>query len=160
MRRLALFGILAIPAFAALGGTQAAWHPLNIMFALLVLTLMIYLVEHRTIGSYVAAAVVFLLGGTAVEYGWSGLAFGLAVWWYCKRPNAMPIVIAFMALLALWFINNNLWSLAAVPILVVCPLINLPIPRLRWVFYAYYPFHLFVLCLIRIPMSKAGYLFF
>ena len=34
------------------------------------------------------------------------------------------------------------------------------LPRLRWAFYAYYPLHLAALWLIRIPMSKAGYLFF
>ncbi|RUT67556.1 conjugal transfer protein TraX, partial [Flavobacterium cupreum] len=38
--------------------------------------------------------------------------------------------------------------------------VGLNVSRLRWVFYAYYPAHLFVLWLIRIPMSKAGYLFF
>ncbi|MEO9227811.1 MAG: TraX family protein [Devosia sp.] len=34
------------------------------------------------------------------------------------------------------------------------------VPRLRWAFYAYYPLHLTALWLIRIPMAKAGYLFF
>jgi len=160
MRRLAVFGVLTMPAFAALGGVLAVWHPLNIMFTLLALTSTIYLVDRRTVGSYVAAAVVFLAGGAAVEYWWPALAFGLAVWWYCKQPSAMTLAVGLTALLALWFINSNLWSLAAVPIIVAASLIKLRMPRLRWVFYAYYPLHLFALCLIRIPMSKAGYLFF
>lgn len=160
MRRLAVFGVLAMPAFVVLGGLHAAWRPLNIMFALLALTATIYLVDRRTVGSYAAAGVVFLAGGAAVEYWWPALAFGLAVWWYCKQPSAMPLALALTALAALWFINSNLWALAAVPVVVVASLIDLRMPRLRWVFYAYYPLHLFALCLIRIPMSKAGYLFF
>ena len=38
--------------------------------------------------------------------------------------------------------------------------VDVRLPRLRWAFYAYYPLHLVALWLIRIPMSKAGYLFF
>jgi len=38
--------------------------------------------------------------------------------------------------------------------------VDVRLPRLRWAFYAYYPLHLAALWLIRIPMSKAGYLFF
>jgi hypothetical protein len=44
MKRLALFGVLATPAFIALGGLLAGWWPLNIMFALLAITAMLYLV--------------------------------------------------------------------------------------------------------------------
>ncbi|MCW2314150.1 TraX family protein [Rhodoferax antarcticus] len=54
----------------------------------------------------------------------------------------------------------NLWALAAVPVVLAASLLDLRVPRLRWVFYGYYPLHLFALWLIRIPMSKAGYLFF
>lgn len=69
-------------------------------------------------------------------------------------------MIALLALASLWFINRNLWALAAVPLLLVASRLDLPMPRLRWAFYAYYPLHLAALWLIRIPMSKAGYLFF
>jgi hypothetical protein len=160
MKRLALFGVLATPAFIALGGLLAGWWPLNIMFALLAITAMLYLVERRTVGGYVAAAAVFLVAGSSVEFWWPALALGMAVWWYCKRPGWMPMVLALAALAALWFINGNLWALVAVPVVLTASLVNLRVPRLRWVFYGYYPLHLFSLWLIRIPMSKAGYLFF
>lgn len=160
MKRLAVFGVLAMPAFFIMGGINAALRPLNIMFALLTLTAMLNLIDRRTAGSYAAAGVVFLVSGAAVEYWWPALALGLAVWWYCKRPSAMPLALALTALASLWFINSNLWALATVPVVVAASLADLRIPRLRWVFYAYYPLHLFALCLIRIPMSKAGYLFF
>lgn len=160
MRRLAVFGVLAMPAFGILGGLHVMWRPLNVMFALLTLTATIYLINRRTVGTYAAATVVFLAGGAAVEYWWPALVFGLAVWWYCKHHSAMVLALALTALVALWFINQNLWSLAAVPIIAAVALINLRTPRLRWAFYVYYPLHLIALCLIRIPMSKAGYLFF
>jgi hypothetical protein len=160
MKRLALFGVLAMPAFVVMGGIGAALRPLNIMFALLALTATLNLIDRRTIGSYAATAAVFLVGGANVEYWWPALAFGIAVWWYCKRPGAMPLALALTALAALWFISSNLWALLALPAVLVASLFDLRMPRLRWVFYAYYPVHLFALCLIRIPMSKAGYLFF
>jgi hypothetical protein len=37
--------------------------------------------------------------------------------------------------------------------------IDLRVPRLRFVFYVYYPLHLAALWLIRIPMREAGYFF-
>ena len=88
------------------------------------------------------------------------LAFGLAVWSYRKRPTWAAAAVALLACAALWFINRNLWALASLPLLLVASRVDLPMPRLRWAFYAYYPLHLAALWLIRIPMSKAGYLFF
>jgi len=38
------------------------------MFALLVITATLFLIEYRTVGGYVTAAVVFLVGGTFVEF--------------------------------------------------------------------------------------------
>lgn len=160
MKRLALFGVLALPAFVILGNVHAALLPLNIMFTLLVLTAALNLVDRGTVGGYAAAAAVFLVGGYNVEYWWPALALGVAVWWYCKRPGAMPLALALTGLGSLWFINSNWWALLALPVVVAASLLDLRVPRVRWVFYAYYPVHLFALCLIRIPMSKAGYLFF
>ena len=160
MQRLVLFGVLATPAFIALGDLMAGWWPLNIMFALLVLTVVLFLMERRTAGGFVAAAAVFLVGGSFVEFWWPALAFGLAVWWYCKRPSWMALTLALVALVALGFVNGNLWALAALPVVLVASRVDMRVPRLRWVFYAYYPAHLIAIWLIRIQMSKAGYLFF
>lgn len=156
-QRLAVFGGLASVPFIALGGLLAGWWPLNVMFTLLVLTGTLYLLERR---AYVAAGTVFLLGGSSVEYWWPALALGVAVWWYCKRPALAPAALAVLSCAALWFINGNLWALAALPLVVGAARVDLRVPRLPWVFYAYYPLHLAALWLIRIPMSRAGYLFF
>lgn len=159
MLRLALSGISSLPAFFVMGGFEGALRPLNIMFTLLVLTASLLLAEGRAAGK-LAASALFLAGGTGVEFWWPAPAFGVAVWWYGKRPGALPLVLALAALAALRLVNGNFWALASVPVLLLAPLVDLPIPRLRRVFYAYYPLHLFALCSIRIPMAKAGYLFF
>lgn len=158
--RLALFGLLATPAFIALGGLVAGWWPLNIMFTLLVATATLYLIELGRTRHLVAAAVVFLVGGGLVEFCWPALTLCLAVWWYCKRATLSALLLLLASCAALWFINGNFWALAALPLVVVAMRVDICLPRLRWVFYAYYPLHLTALWLIRIPMSKAGYLFF
>lgn len=160
MKRLAIFGALASVPFIALGGLLAGWWPLNVMFTLLVVTGTLYLVEKGGPANMAGAVAVFLVGGSSVEYWWPAVAFGLAVWWYCKSPSVLPLLLGLLACSALWFINSNWWALAALPLLLVVSRLDLPMPRLRWAFYAYYPLHLATLWLIRIPMSKAGYLFF
>ena len=160
LKRLAIFGALASTPFMALGGLLAGWWPLNVLFTLLVVTATLYRVEQGGPANIAGAVAVFLIGGSSVEYGWPAVAFGLAVWWYCKRPSVLPLLLGLLACSALWFINRNGWAFAALPLLLVASRINLRVPRLRWALYAYYPLHLAALWLIRIPMRKAGYLFF
>ncbi|KTT27466.1 conjugal transfer protein TraX [Pseudomonas oryzihabitans] len=160
LTRLAVFGALATVPFVALGGLYAGWWPLNVMFTLLVFTATAYLIERGGKLYLMTAGIVFLVGGSTVEYWWPAVAFGLAVWSYTRRPNGAAAVVALSACVGLWFINRNLWALTSLPALWLASNVDLRMPRLRWAFYAYYPLHLGVLWLIRIPMSKAGYLFF
>ena len=160
MTRLAGFGVLVLPALLTLGGPSAAWQPLNILFTLLALAVTIYLLDLRTIGGLVPAFVVFAAAGAFVEFGWPAMSLGIAVWWYCKRAGWMPTALAFASLGCLGFVNGNLWALAALPLIVIAALVDASVPRLRWMFYIYYPLHLLILSVIRIPMSQAGYLFF
>ena len=157
MRRLAVFGAVASMPFIALGGLYAGWWPLNILFTLLALTSTAYLIEREKI---VLAALVFISAGAMVEYWWPALLFGLAVWAYAKKPTLAAAGMAVLACAALGFINGNMWALAALPLLFVATRLDLRIARLRWAFYLYYPLHLGALWLIRIPMGRAGYLFF
>jgi hypothetical protein len=160
LKRLAIFGALASAPFMALGGLLAGWWPLNVLFTLLVVTATLYRVEQGGPANIAGAITVFLIGGSSVEYGWPAVVLGVAVWSYSKRPTAAAVAVGLAAIAALWFINRNWWAFAALPLLLVASRINLRVPRLRWAFYAYYPLHLAALWLIRIPMSKAGYLFF
>ncbi len=157
MTRTALFGLLASVPFIALGGLYAGWWPLNILFTLLLLTAMLYLIERR---NFVCAGGIFVIGGSLVEFWWPALLLGLAVWFYCRRPAWITALCAVLALAALWLINGNFWAMTALPLVLVLAHLDLPMPRLKWAFYIYYPLHLSLLWLIRIPMRDAGFVFF
>jgi hypothetical protein len=148
MKRLALFGLLATPPFIALGGLLAGWWPLNILFALLSMTAIICCLEQQTISGYFIACAVFIIGGSSVEFWWPVLAFGIAIWWYCKTPHIASLIIALVALLLLRLINGNYWAFAAVPILIASTAVNIPAPRYQWLFYYFYPLHLTLLWLL------------
>lgn len=160
MKRLVVFGLLATPVFIALGGVVNGWWPLNILFTLFIITAVAYLIELDTITSYAAAALIYLTGCFFVEYWWPALTLGIAIWWHYKHSSWIALAIALTALVSLWFVNSNAWALGALVIVFIASRVDLSVPRLRWAFYIFYPLHLFVLWLIRIPMSKAGYLFF
>ena len=157
MKRLAIVGAVASVPFIALGGVIGGWWPLNVMFTLLSAAGMLYQVER---GQNLAGIAVFVLAGAAVEFWWPALLLAAAVWWYCKRPSWAAASLGLLSCASLWFINGNLWALAAVPLVIGAAGVDLRIPRLRWAFYAYYPLHLAALWLIRIPMREVGYLFF
>lgn len=160
MIRLAVFGALASPAFLVLGGLVNGWWPLNILFTLFVLTAALRLLEMGRLQGYLAAGLVFALGGSLVEFWWPALAFGVAIWSYTKQPSMPALILAFSSCAALGFINGNQWALASILILLIAPYVALPCPRLRWFFYAFYPAHLTLIWLARIPLRQAGYLFF
>ena len=48
------------------------------------------------LGHLCAAGVVFLVGGSSVEYWWPAVAFGLAVWSYTRRPSWAAAAVAAM----------------------------------------------------------------
>jgi hypothetical protein len=158
MVRLMISDGIATPLFIALGGLGfGGFWPLNIMFTLLALTGTCYLVEKGLVNS---AFLVFLVGGSLCEFLWPALSFGIAIWSYCKRPSWAAIILASLACEILGFINLNMWAMAALPVIFVANFIDLRIPRLRLLFYIYYPMHLGLLLLIRVPMRRSGYLFF
>ena len=157
--RLVVFGLLATPVFMALGGLLAGVYPLNIMFTLLAGTAVLYLIER---GAKVGAVAAFVVGGAVVEFWWPTVGFCLAVWLYVRAPSwrSLGLGLGLACCASLWVINGNLWALASLPIFLLATRVDLTLPRARWAFYAYYPLHLSALWLIRIPMAKAGYLFF
>ncbi|MDP5168595.1 TraX family protein [Pseudomonas syringae] len=160
MIRLAISGTLATPAFIALGGLVNGWWPLNIMATLLVLTATLRLLEIGTLPGYLAATVVFVLGGSTVEFWWPAICLGVAIWSYTKQPSPPALILSLVACAALAFINGNHWALASLPIMLAAPFVHLRVKRVRWFFYGFYPAHLALIWLIRIPLRQAGYLFF
>lgn len=159
MKRLAGFGVAATPVFIALGGLVGGWWPLNVMFTLLAATVILYLVELGGKRNLATAVVVFLAGGSFVEFWWPGLVITLAGWCEKRAPVlASPLLIA--GCFALWLINGNPWVLAVLPLIGVAALVDIRMPRWQWAFYVYYPLHLAAIWLVMIPMRYAGYLFF
>ena len=160
MIRLAVAGLIATPAFLALGGLVGGWWPLNILFTLFVLTATLRLIEQGTLQGCVTAGLVFAIGGGLVEFWWPALVFGVAIWSYCKAPSGPALLVAVGACASLAYINGNQWALASLLLVLAAPHINVPFARLRWIFYAFYPVHLYLLWIARIKMSELGYLFF
>lgn len=149
MKRLAIAGALATLPFIALGGLGWGWWPLNIMATLLVATGVMYLTERATLGSRAFAGGLFILGGALVEFWWPALAIAVGAWSYFRRPSWTALLFALAGLIALYVINKNLWALVAVPLIVLASRVDLPVPRVRLVFYAFYPLHLAAIWLVR-----------
>jgi len=162
--RLGLFGLMAIPAYNAMGGTILwGWWPLNVLFLLAGLVTVVYLlsvpVKRRWLryACRLTALLLFFLTGALSEFFWPGLGLGLVFWRLFvlfSRPRKCRnrVELAFLALVTcgltvlLCLINGNAWALAA--IVLVLFVLWLPVgklPRFQWFFYWFYPAHLSVL---------------
>lgn len=157
LKRLGVFACIATIPFFALGQLYGGWWPLNILFTLFSLTAIIASLDDK---DYFSAGFAFLVCGAFVEYWWCALALGVGAWSYIKKPSWFSACITIVALLSLSLINKNMYALTVIPILVLSTKLNIYTPRIKMFFYVYYPLHLSILFLIRIPMRKAGYLFF
>ena len=155
--RLLTFGVLATPASLALGGLVAGAYPLNILFTLLVATVVIQLLD---CDRPVAAVIAFGIGGAVVEFWWPAIGLCVAVWLHARKPSWTCLALGIFCCASLQVINANAWALAVIPVLLVAVRLKLVMRRRRWVFHAYYPVHLMAIWLLRIPMAKAGHLFF
>lgn len=149
LMRLAFFGALATPFHIVLVGQGESWLPLNILFTLWVAAAIMYLTEQGRPALAALALPLFLVGGVVVDYWWFGVSFCLAAWWYCRAPSGLALVTWIMATALLCLFNENIWALAVFPVLFAASFVRLNIPRLRLVFYAYYPAHLALLVALR-----------
>ena len=145
MKRLAIFGAAATPMFVVLVG----WWPLNILFMLLLVVAIVFLIERGGRTRIAGAIALFVIGGAFVEFWWPAIASCLAAWAYCRQPSTKRLIVWALATASLAVINENLWALVALPIVLTAAQFTLNVPRTRWVFYAAYPLHLAVLLLIH-----------
>ena len=145
MKRLFISGLIAFIPTAFMKGLLCGWWPLNIMFTLLVVTATIYLIAtHHPI----IAQGVFFLGCAVVEFWWFAGLFGVAVWWYCRKPNWTAAILIFISWGSLWVVNQNSWAFAALPLIWLISLLPIEMPKYKYLFYAYYPLHLTIICLV------------
>lgn len=149
--RLAIAGALATLPFVALGGLGWGWWPLNILATLLVAAGVMFLVDRK---QCVLAAVLFLVGGLFVEFWWPALAIAVGAWSYFRRPSWPALLLSLAGFVSLYLVNHNFWALATLPLIVLASRVDLSVPRLRWVFYAFYPLHLAAIWAVRAAMSS------
>jgi len=148
-RRLAICGAIASVPFVALGGLGWGWWPLNIAFTLLVATAAAQLLELGGRRHALLAIALVLVGGSSVEFWWPAIGIVLCVRAYSRRPGWLALLgwVGCTALLQL--INGNAWALASLPLIVLARQVDIALPKLRTVFYVYYPAHLTVLWLLK-----------
>jgi hypothetical protein len=144
LSRLAFFAALASPIFLAINGP---W-PLNVLWMLFVAATICYCIERNQPRFRVLAIALFVIGGAFVEFWWFGIAFVLGAWLYCRRPSWTALCIWTAAALSLTIANQNWFALCALPLIGAAPWLHVRLPRLRWVFYAYYPAHLTALMVL------------
>ena len=145
MKRLALFALLATPAFFDLVGP---W-PLNILATLFLATLVVWLLEQGGLGRRTVAIVAFLVGGALVEFWWPALLCCLGAWAFIRRPSPGRLMLWALATASLATINGNFAALAALPLIWGAAQVDMALDRRRGIFYAFYPTHLTVLALLQ-----------
>lgn len=150
--RLLVAGVLATPFFVALGGSFVGAWPLNILFSLALLTAVVWGLGGDQF-QQAGALALLLVGSVWVEYFWVGTVLGVAAWSYVRRPSGAAAAVGLAALAGLAWLNGNDWAWMALPLLALATRLRLPIPRLRHLFYLYYPLHLATLWAIRQGMS-------
>ena len=138
MKRLAIFGALATPAFAWLVG----WWPLNILYTLFIATLLVYLLERGGKGLWPLAVVAFVIGGALVEFWWPALLCCLGAWAFVRQPTAGRFTLWALSTASLALINGNFAALVALALIWGAAQVDIPLRRSRWAFYAFYPAHL------------------
>jgi hypothetical protein len=151
--RLTLAGLAASPMFIILNGmyvTTNAWWPLNILFMLLLVVLLTYLIDRGGMKNYALAIGLFIVGGALVEYLWMGVLCCFGAWLFCREASRSRLLLWFLGTLSLAVVNGNAWALVAVPIVLVAGRTCFRLPRLTWVFYAFYPVHLLILLGVRL----------
>lgn len=144
--RLLLFGLAA--QFFAMALRRAAepdgqWWQLNILmtFALCVPLIRATRGTPRWY-AWALSGVVILILGAIVEFHWFGLLYVIAAYHFCARRTRITCAVWLASAGLLFFENGNAWALAAIPVIFAVGRISLEVPRLKWLFYAFYPAHL------------------
>lgn len=155
LSRLALYGAAATPFFIGLGFLMGGWYPLNVLFMLFCATLVIYCRHQGGLPWYLLAVTVFIVGGAFVEYWWFGIAFCYASWRWVRRRSLGWLLAMALSCASLYVVNQTFWAMVALPIIFAAPYVQVSTPRIRNLFYVYYPAHLAVLLVLQYYLGLA-----
>lgn len=154
LKRLVIFGALAsVPYMWLNPKLPGGWYPLNVLFELAGLALVVLVLKRGGAGHKALAALVFVVVGAFAEYWWPAIGLGLAAYSYARRPSWLTLAVALGCCAALAVINGNQWALAAFPVLAVASRVELKVPRVRDFFYWFYPVHLALIALAKLAMA-------
>lgn len=154
--RTIIIGLVAAPFY------KAAFHhvglgALNIMFTLGLATCILFLIDKSRHSHNVDSVIItralalalLMLGSLFVEGQIIAVGYVLAAWTYCKTQKVWALLVWVLSTASLSLINDNNWAFAAIPVILLTSKINFKLPRLKRVFYAYYPLHLAILISIQ-----------
>lgn len=140
--RMVAVGVVAQLAYGAL----VDWSgPLNVMFSL---ALAVSVVSWWNAGRYVAALVAFVLFGAVVDYLWFGVAMIAVFTWLQGREGIPAWFYGVGAALFLYPVNGGAWAVLLAPLLLLAGRLDGPAARYKWLFYAFYPLHLYILAAV------------
>ena len=140
--RLAVFALLAQIPFTLLRG--GPWPPtlLNTMALLLLVVVFLRLRTAPRRSYRVAAWAALVVGGAAVEFWWLGAALILTARSWLMQATAQRAFAAALALALLCALTASVVPLAAPVIVYLLARGRARMPRVRLLFYGYYPLHL------------------
>ena len=152
LRRLLLFGLVAQFAYLLLERPI-----LNVLFTLAVAATVLWIIETRPSWTgLVWALAVFGAGGAIVEFRWWGVSYVVAAYLWCKRRGSADLMLWIAATALLFAVNRNFYALLAIPIVLIASWQDWHLPRLRWLFYAYYPAHLLAISIAARILRSGG----
>lgn len=139
-RRLLAVGVVCIPltAWTINGGNVL---PLNVM---LTFALAVAVWRDQVAGGLVWTALAVPLA-LFVDYQWSGVALVVAAAWWARAGGTAAALAVGAALLAICLYNGNGWALVGAGLFFASYGQRWQVPRVRWLFWWFYPVHLAVL---------------
>jgi hypothetical protein len=152
-KRLLIYGVIATVPYMALKGSSVYGWPLNIMFTLLVATLVLWLYEHRKPAQSIWLLPLFVFGSMLPEFWIAGTITVIAAYFYCKSPNRLHLLFWIASVTALTAININFYAMLAIPLILLAPKVSINIPRFKYFFYSFYPLHFALLWIYKVSMT-------
>jgi len=153
LERLLPIAVISSLPYLELNMETLGFFPLNILFTLAIGTVLVMLLEHPTWPQLILAAVLFAATGKFVDYGWSGIGLFVSVWYFFRGPSLWRGAIVLLVLILMGVVaNGNQWALVAVPILGLSFYLRLPVKRIKYALYYFYPVHLMVIAVLKITV--------